>query len=258
MECISENAANVDSLANAADTNHVTDTHDERDAQTSHGTGLTSSATSETMIPSNEGKNQAGVPTNYTPSETSRKQKTQNASSHWFALRTTYGREKKAYDYLVSKGVKAFCPTLHVTKEVKGERRVVVESRLPNIFFAHGTEEELEKYVFDNVNLPFLRFYYRHYHQGSRIMKTPLIVPDYQIESLRIICESEANDVLLVPENEQKFKNGQKVRVIDGKFKGVEGRVARYHGQQRVAVIIDDIATIATAYLPSAFLEFID
>ena len=32
------------------------DTHDERDAQTSHGTGLTSSATSETMIPSNEGK----------------------------------------------------------------------------------------------------------------------------------------------------------------------------------------------------------
>lgn len=244
------------------------DTHDERDAQTSHGTGLASSAPSETMKPSKEGKNQAGVSTNYThsgingkqtsPSETNRKQKSQHASSHWFALRTTYGREKKAYDYLVSKGVKAFCPTLHVTKEVKGERRVVVESRLPNIFFAHGTEEELEKYVFDNVNLPFLRFYYRHYHQGSRIMKTPLIVPDYQIESLRIICESEANDVLLVPENEQKFKNGQKVRVIDGKFKGVEGRVARYHGQQRVAVIIDDIATVATAYLPSAFLEFID
>ena len=256
MECISE------------DTNHVTDTHDERDAQTSHGAGLVSSAPSETMIPSHEGKNQVGVSTNYTPSginriqefpsRNSHKQKSQHAASHWFALRTTYGREKKAYDYLVSKGVKAFCPTLHVTKEVKGERRVVVESRFPNIFFAHGTEEELEKYVFDNVNLPFLRFYYRHYHQGSRIMKTPLIVPDYQIESLRIICESEANDVLLVPENEQKFKNGQKVRVIEGKFKGVEGRVARYHGQQRVAVIIDDIATIATAYLPSAFLEFID
>lgn len=246
MECISE------------DTNHVTDTHDERDAQTSHGAGLVSSAPSETMIPSHEGKNQVGVSTNYTPSGINRIQESQHAASHWFALRTTYGREKKAYDYLVSKGVKAFCPTLHVTKEVKGERRVVVESRLPNIFFAHGTEEELEKYVFDNVNLPFLRFYYRHYHQGSRIMKTPLIVPDYQIESLRIICESEANDVLLVPENEQKFKNGQKVRVIDGKFKGVEGRVARYHGQQRVAVIIDDIATIATAYLPSAFLEFID
>lgn len=155
-------------------------------------------------------------------------------------------------------GRKGFLP--YPSRNQGSERRTqrVVESRLPNIFFAHGTEEELKQFVYDNVNLPFLRFYYRHFHQGSKIQKTPLIVPDYQIESLRIICESEANDVLLVPENEQKFKSGQRVRVIDGKFKGVEGRVARYHGQQRVAVIIDDIATIATAYLPSAFLEFID
>lgn len=234
------------------------DAHSSGDQKKSPCTGLTSSATPETETPQNEENQQVGVSTHYTLSETNRKPENKHPETHWYALRTTYGREKKAYDYLVSKGVKAFCPTLHVTKEVKGERRVVVESRLPNIFFAHGTEEELKQFVYDNVNLPFLRFYYRHFHQGSKIQKTPLIVPDYQIESLRIICESEANDVLLVPENEQKFKSGQRVRVIDGKFKGVEGRVARYHGQQRVAVIIDDIATIATAYLPSAFLEFID
>ena len=42
MECIS------------VDTNHVTDTHDERDAQTSHGAGLVSSAPSETIIPSHD------------------------------------------------------------------------------------------------------------------------------------------------------------------------------------------------------------
>lgn len=234
------------------------DAHSSGDQEKSPSTGLTSSATPETETPQKEENHQVGVSTHYALSETKRKPKNKHPEAHWYALRTTYGREKKAYDYLVSKGVKAFCPTLHVTKEVKGERRVVVESRLPNIFFAHGTEEELKQFVYDNVNLPFLRFYYRHFHQGSKIQKTPLIVPDYQIESLRIICESEANDVLLVPENEQKFKSGQRVRVIDGKFKGVEGRVARYHGQQRVAVIIDDIATIATAYLPSAFLEFID
>lgn len=234
------------------------DAHSSGDQKKSPSAGLTSSATPETETPQKEENQQVGVSTHYTLSETNRKPENKHPETHWYALRTTYGREKKAYDYLVSKGVKAFCPTLHVTKEVKGERRVVVESRLPNIFFAHGTEEELKQFVYDNVNLPFLRFYYRHFHQGSKIQKTPLIVPDYQIESLRIICESEANDVLLVPENEQKFKSGQRVRVIDGKFKGVEGRVARYHGQQRVAVIIDDIATIATAYLPSAFLEFID
>lgn len=29
----------------------------------------------------------------------------------WYALRTTYGREKKAYDYMIGKGVTAFYPT---------------------------------------------------------------------------------------------------------------------------------------------------
>lgn len=198
-----------------------------------------------------------GVSTHCTHSATNSQASSSKETSHWYALRTTYGRERKAYDYMVAKGVKAFCPTLKVTKQVRGERREVIESRLPNIFFAHGTEEELKKFVFDNVNLPFLRFYYRHYHDSANRKKEPLIVPDDQIESLRIICEAEANDILLVPEDEPKFKSGQRVRVIDGKFKGVEGRVARYHGQQRVAVVIEDIATIATAYLPSAFLEFI-
>lgn len=45
---------------------------------------------------------------------------------------------------------------------------------------------------------------------------------------------------------------------MEGKFKGVIGRVARYQGQQRVAVAIEDSLTIATAYLPSAFLQYIE
>lgn len=111
--------------------------------------------------------------------------------------------------------------------------------------------------MYDNVNLPYLRFYYRHMHEGARITKSPLIVPQKQIEGLKIICESEADDILYVPEEVQKFKEGQMVRVIDGKFKGLTGRVARYQGQQRVAIIVDGGFTMATAYLPTAFLEYI-
>ena len=60
-----------------------------------------------------------------------------------------------------------------------------------------------------------------------------------------------------MPEEVQKFKEGQMVRVIGGKFKGLTGRVARYQGQQRVAIIVDGGFTMATAYLPTAFLEYI-
>lgn len=198
-----------------------------------------------------------GCPPHCIPAETKSITKISNEQQNWYALRTTYGREKKAYDYLVAKGVSAFYPTIQVMKEIRGQRKVVTESRLPNIFFAFGTEEEIKSYVYDNVNLPYLRFYYRHMHEGARIKKSPLIVPQNQIEGLKIICESEADDILYVPEEVQKFKEGQMVRVIDGKFKGVTGRVARYQGQQRVAIIIDGGFTMATAYLPTAFLEYI-
>lgn len=178
--------------------------------------------------------------------------------SHWYALRTTYGREKKAYDYLKGKNIEAFLPTLTSVKLIAGKRRTIEESRLPNIFFAYGTEDELKKYVYDNVNLPYLRFYYRHFHEGIRIIKEPLIVPTQQIESLKIICASEAEDIILVPTDTNKFQTGQKVRIIHGRFKGVVGQVARFCGQQRVAVVIDGMLTIATAYIPSAFLSPID
>lgn len=140
---------------------------------------------------------------------------------------------------------------------INGKRKSVTESRLPNIFFAYGTEEEIKAYVYDNVNLPFLRFYYRHKHEGKKIEKTPMIVPNSQIDSLKIICEAEAeaDDVLVATQKIQQFEKGQLVRIIDGIFKGVVGRVARYKGQQRVAVMVDELMTICTAYVPNVYLE---
>ena len=174
---------------------------------------------------------------------------------HWYALRVTYGREKKAYDYMVEKHVEAFYPTIKTVKEVNGKQQTIEESRFPNMFFARGTEENIKSFVYDNVNLPYLRFYYRHIRKGNTIVNEPVIVPDYQMEVLKIICASGAQDVLVVPDTVQKFQKGQSVRVTDGVFVGLEGKVARYHGQQRVAVIIDGLLTMASAYIPSAFLE---
>ena len=217
--------------------------------------GLTSNALPEAQSTISAESSQTGVSTKNALLATKPKVQREADIPHWYALRTTYGREKKAYDYLTAKGITAFYPTTNVVKLIKGKRKNVTESRLPNIFFAYGTEEQLQEYVYDNVNLPFLRFYYRHYHEGSKIKKTPLIVPDNQMESLKIICAADADNTFVSLVKVPKFEKGQLVRVIDGAFKGVIGRVARWQGQQRVAVIVDDLVTVCTAYVPSAFLE---
>ena len=220
--------------------------------------GLTSNALPEAQSIVSAESSQTGVSTRNAHIASKPKAQKEDEIPHWYALRTTYGREKKAYDYMTAKGITAFYPTINSVKLINGKRKVVTESRLPNIFFAYGTEEQLKTFVYDNVNLPFLRFYYRHEHVGSRAIKTPLIVPKYQMESLKIICEAEASDIIVSLSSVPNFQTGQMVRVVDGAFKGVIGRVKRWQGQQRVGVIIGDMATFATAYVPSAFLEKID
>ena len=196
-----------------------------------------------------------GVSTRNEHTGTTLKQQKQEDTPHWYALRCTYGREKAAYDYFVAKGIIAFYPTTNAVKIINGKRKVVAESRLPNIFFAFGTEEQIKTFVYDNVNLPFLRFYYRHVHVGCRINKTPLIVPDYQMESLKIICAADMDNTIVSLTEVPKFEKGQLVRVVDGAFKGVIGIVARWQGQQRVGVVVEGLVTMVTAYVPSAFLE---
>ena len=219
--------------------------------------GLTSNALPEAQSTVAAESSQTGVSTKNALLVTKPKTPREADIPHWYALRTTYGREKKAYDYMTAKGITAFYPTTNVVKLIKGKRKVVTKSRLPNIFFAYGTEEQLKEYVFDNVNLPFLRFYYRHVHVGRRIEKVPMIVPDYQMESLKIICAADADNTIVSLGEVPKFEKGQLVKVIDGVFKGVVGRVARWQGQQRVGVVVDDLVTVVTAYVPSAFLELI-
>ena len=235
-----------------------------KECENNPSTGLTPDALPEVPQPVLAENSQTGVSTKNaqpvadvkTPLKTIKRKPKE--VPHWYALRVTYGREKKAYDYLVGKHVEAYYPTIKTVKEVNGKRKNVEESRLPNIFFARGTEEEIKSFVYDNINLPYLRFYYKHTHTGARIMKTPLIVPDNQIKSLQIICEKEGSDTLVLQEEVTKFKQGEKVKIIEGNFAGVTGIVARYRGQQRVGLVIDGLLTAVTAYIPSAFLQAID
>ena len=231
------------------------DVHTVGGGETPPCAGLTPNALPEAQSTISAVSSHTGVSTRNVHTGTTLKQQKQEDTPHWYALRCTYGREKAAYDYFVAKGIIAFYPTTNAVKIINGKRKVVAESRLPNIFFAFGTEEQIKTFVYDNVNLPFLRFYYRHVHVGRRIDKRPLVVPNYQMESLKIICAANTDNTIVSLEKVQKFEKGQLVKIVDGAFKGVVGKVARWQGQQRVGVVVDDLVTVVTAYVPSAFLE---
>ena len=179
-------------------------------------------------------------------------------NAHWYVLRTTYGREQKACDYLTEQDVRIFYPTITTIKEIRGRRKSVRESRLPNLFFAYGTERRLTPLVQRNPEAPYLRFYCRFYRESGMLRREPVRVPQRQMDSLMRICAAEDKRAEFFSETIHKFEKGKKVRIVDGPFCGVEGTVARFKGEQRVGVIIGGIFTAVTAYIPTAFLEVIE
>lgn len=210
----------------------------------------------DVSVPNENTKTEAGVSPDYA---TNPHENTNPQVRHWYALRTTYGREQKAYDYFVEHHIEAYCPTYKGTRVVRGREKITDKSYIPNIFFARGTEEEMESFVRDSIPyLPYLRFCYRYFHRNNRPIKEPLIVPDSQMDSFRIICSSGAEDIIVSSTDIPKFKLGQTVRVIDGPFKGLIGKVARFRGQQRVGIAIDGFLSVASSYIPSAFLEHLN
>ena len=215
-------------------------------------TGLTPDALPEVQKPIPAENSPTGVSTHYIQSDK------QHPNVHWYALRAAYGQESKCNDYLVRQGVETYYPTIKAFKMVNNKRKKVTQSCMLNIFFARGSEEDLRTYVYDNINLPYLRFYCRRVGIGDDLRYEPVIVPDYQLENLRKVLADQSGGLVVVPADEHKFDNGAKVRVTGGSFKGIVGTVARYCGHQRVAIVVDNILTIATTYIPSRYLEKID
>jgi len=95
--------------------------------------GLTSNVLPEAQSTVSAESSQTGVSTRNAHIASKPKVQKEEEIPHWYALRTTYGRDGKAYDYMTAKGITAFYPTIKTVKLIKGKRKVVTESRLPNL-----------------------------------------------------------------------------------------------------------------------------
>lgn len=85
----------------------------------------------------------------------------------------------------------------------------------------------------------------------------PLTIPFTAMINF-IKATSTSNEHVRIVSSEQcHYKSGDLVKVIDGEFEGVTGKVARIAGQQRVVVEISGLCLVATAYIPTDFIKFI-
>lgn len=173
----------------------------------------------------------------------------------WFVLRATYGRANKVYDIIQKDGQEAYIPLGYQLKEINGKKKRVKAPLLPNLVFVYTTEDYVKSLTKNPAYRTFVSFYFNHF-STDRFGKNPPLTIDYAA-MINFINLTSIDDkhIRIVDPCQCNYKSGELVRVIDGKFKGVIGRVARAAGEQRVVVELEGLCWVATAYIPTAFLQ---
>lgn len=180
-----------------------------------------------------------------------------NAEKRWYVFRATYGREDKAADILIEDGTFAYVAKRYTRKSVNNKQEKVLEFLIPSLLFAYTTPQKAEEYVKHTSALSFLSYYYDHTVFNPDGTNPPLLIPRREMENFILATCNHSEHLMSVDESQCRFKGGETVRVIKGTFMGVVGRVVRIAGQQRILVSLPNVGLIATAYVPSAFLEVV-
>ena len=210
------------------------------------GDGLESSVISEVRRLSCREVVEDGVSSDYV----------QKADCQWFVLRATYNRVEQDFDTLKASVIYAYLPKRIALKQIGGKKKRVWEPLLPNLVFVYSTKERIEQIFRENRKLGHYRFYRDRTQEMNSFDKKhpPVVVPYHEMMNFIRLTSVENEHIKLVTQQQCHYRSGDRVRVVDGDFVNVEGRVARIAGQQRVVVEMQGVCLVATAYIPSAFL----
>ena len=178
-----------------------------------------------------------------------------DSNKSWYVFRASHGREDKASDFLVEDGTYTYIAKKWVERYERGKRKKYLQTLIPNLVFAYTTEEKAEEYVNHTPALTFLSYYYNHFELDDNFKNPPLTISSKEMDKyVKATCNKNKH-LMFVEPSKVHYNTGELVKVIDGPFMGVEGRVARISGQQRVVITLSKIGLISTAYIPTAFIQ---
>ena len=221
--------------------NALINAHTHRGRSRSPYVGLTSNVLPEAQ------RSHTGVSSDYV----------QKANHEWFVLRVTYNRTQKAHGIISTSDIQSYMPMHYVIKKEIGKKKRILQPLLPNLLFVYATREAVSSIIKKkDEDTPILKYYLDKTKPKEINGKhPPLTIPFSAMINFIKATSTESDHVRIVSNEQCHYKSGDIVKVIDGEFKGVTGRVARITGQQRVVVEIVGLCMVATAYIPSAFLE---
>lgn len=117
----------------------------------------------------------------------------------------------------------------------------------PSLLFARCTKSELEKFRFA--------------HPGEFMVYTkaaspdPAPIDDEEMRVFMLVTSVGGGRGIEYLGETFDFKTGDKVRVIDGAYKGAEGVIRRVRRDRKLLVAVKGVAVVALSHIPFEYLE---
>lgn len=176
---------------------------------------------------------------------------TASKDRQWFALRVTYSRELKFQALLQEAGFQTFVPMCARTFEKNGKKGKKLVPAVSNLCFVKAEKTAIDSFIRNMGESCPARFMWDN--SAGR----PMVVPTKAMEDFIKVSLIMSDDALYLKDISEKLREGQKVRVIEGPFKGVEGVVVRIKRSRRIVVELPGMLAIATTFVDPRDLELI-
>ena len=183
----------------------------------------------------------------------------QDAVVRWYPMRIFHSsikRQKGLNELLVQEDSveRTYVPQ----SQVNAERKTYI-STLVNYIFLYTSLKSLKEIKADKIRYENLRYVMNtgcdeHYNPTSEIA----YVPNKQMEDFIRVTESGNEHVLMIENLDFAFKPGQKVRITQGIFEGVEGTLKSIKKHIAVVIPIKYIMAVAITNVPKKYLQKIE
>ena len=174
-----------------------------------------------------------------------------DSTPRWFALRATYSRELKVQTALNERGVRTFVPMMWQSSSARpGTQRKLVPA-VSSLVFVYWTREALDAYIRSFGDARPVNYYW------DRTINAPLTIAEKDMENFIAVASTLDEDLIFLTEVSDKLREGQPVRVKEGPFKGVEGKIVRIRKSRRILVELPGMLAVASTYVAPEELEII-
>lgn len=175
---------------------------------------------------------------------------TSNGTLHWYALKVFFNKVFEVEEFLNAEGEESYIPCRMVTIEKNGVKKQERRTLIPSLMFFRSTAryaESLQQALRGRVML------YTYLDKEGR--KIPAAISDYEMNMFRFVTSSGDEGLDFFVDDGTVYNVGDRVRVLEGVFKGAEGYVRRIKGKRKLVVAITGICAVATSFIPKCFLQ---